>query len=200
MFNTVRVSPCLCSGDEASRLEGGGRRRRWGGGLQLEVSEWTLPGPSVGDVTDEGVGASCQPPFVCEDETARRVRATCKTATNLRAAALPAVLNTLREAHRCSFSSNSTRSLWRRINTKKRIKNASNGSLLWLCCITFTWKWAQTGLNQISAAAFENTLFESSFIKKSPPPTTHQNMRQKGNKSETQKRRLIYLRKYPKDR
>lgn len=41
----------------------------WGWGeemdeIQLEVSEWTLPGPSVGDVTDEGVGASCQPPFV----------------------------------------------------------------------------------------------------------------------------------------
>lgn len=34
------------------------------GYIQLEVSEWTLPGPSVGDVTDEGVGASCQPPFV----------------------------------------------------------------------------------------------------------------------------------------
>lgn len=33
----------------------------WGG--QLEVSEWTLPGPSVGDVTDEGVVASCQPPL-----------------------------------------------------------------------------------------------------------------------------------------
>lgn len=30
---------------------------------QLEVSEWTLPGPSVGEVTEEGVGASCQPPF-----------------------------------------------------------------------------------------------------------------------------------------
>lgn len=42
-----------------------------GGGLQLEVSEWTLPGPSVGDVTDEGVGASCQPPFVCGDERGR---------------------------------------------------------------------------------------------------------------------------------
>lgn len=40
---------------------------RYGDGdIQLEVSEWTLPGPSVGDVTDEGVGASCQPPFVCE--------------------------------------------------------------------------------------------------------------------------------------
>lgn len=51
----------------------GGRREE---GLQLEVSEWTLPGPSVGDVTDEGVGASCQPPFVCGDETARRVRVT----------------------------------------------------------------------------------------------------------------------------
>lgn len=82
------------------------RRRDWkgedeevgGGGLQLEVSEWTLPGPSVGDVTDEGVGASCQPPFVCEDETVRRVRATPKTGTNVRAAAPPVVLNTLREA------------------------------------------------------------------------------------------------------
>lgn len=39
------------------------------GYIQLEVSEWTLPGPSVGDVTDEGVGASCQPPFVCKDTT-----------------------------------------------------------------------------------------------------------------------------------
>lgn len=47
-----------------------------GGALQLEVSEWTLPGPSVGDVTDEGVGASCQPPFVCKGETARRLRVT----------------------------------------------------------------------------------------------------------------------------
>lgn len=47
---------------------GGVRRGDGGEGLQLEVSEWTLPGPSVGDVTDEGVGASCQPPFVCGDE------------------------------------------------------------------------------------------------------------------------------------
>lgn len=39
--------------------------RRRDGYIQLEVSEWTLPGPSVGDVTDEGVGASCHPPFVC---------------------------------------------------------------------------------------------------------------------------------------
>lgn len=53
--NTVdsKISPCFL----------------WGWGeemdeIQLEVSEWTLPGPSVGDVTDEGVGASCQPPFV----------------------------------------------------------------------------------------------------------------------------------------
>lgn len=73
-----------------------------GGGLQLEVSEWTLPGPSVGDVTDEGVGASCQPPFVCEDETARGQSDTCgrnvvQTGTKLRAAAPPVVLNTLRE-------------------------------------------------------------------------------------------------------
>lgn len=42
--------------------------RRRDGYIQLEVSEWTLPGPSVGDVTDEGVGASCQPPFVCVDK------------------------------------------------------------------------------------------------------------------------------------
>lgn len=36
---------------------------------QLEVSEWTLPGPSVGEVTEEGVGASCQPPFTfCEEK------------------------------------------------------------------------------------------------------------------------------------
>ena len=40
------------------------------GYIQLDVSEWTLPGPSVGDVTDEGVGASCQPPFVCGGKTA----------------------------------------------------------------------------------------------------------------------------------
>lgn len=100
----MRVSPCLCSGDEASRLEGGGRGGGGRGGLQLEVSEWTLPGPSVGDVTDEGVGASCQPPFVCEDETVRRVRATPKTGTNVRAAAPPVVLNTLREAQRGSVS------------------------------------------------------------------------------------------------
>lgn len=33
------------------------------GGNQLEVSEWTLPGPSVGEVTEEGVVGSCQPPF-----------------------------------------------------------------------------------------------------------------------------------------
>lgn len=46
----------------------GGRRSEEGGGVedQLEVSEWTLPGPSVGEVTDEGVGASCQPPFAWE--------------------------------------------------------------------------------------------------------------------------------------
>lgn len=33
---------------------------------QLEVSEWTLPGPSVGEVTDEGVAASCHPPLACK--------------------------------------------------------------------------------------------------------------------------------------
>lgn len=32
---------------------------------QLDVSEWTLPGPSVGEVTDEGVVASCHPPLAC---------------------------------------------------------------------------------------------------------------------------------------
>lgn len=47
----------------------GCRGRRSGGvGDQLEVSEWTLPGPSVGEVTDEGVGASCQPPFAWEEK------------------------------------------------------------------------------------------------------------------------------------
>lgn len=52
------------------QLEGGRGLRGGGGGGgsqrkedQLEVSEWTLPGPSVGEVTDEGVGASGQPPF-----------------------------------------------------------------------------------------------------------------------------------------
>lgn len=50
---------------------GGGRRGSRGRRSdavedQLEVSEWTLPGPSVGEVTDEGVGASCQPPFAWE--------------------------------------------------------------------------------------------------------------------------------------
>lgn len=30
---------------------------------QLEVSECTLPGPSVGEVTEEGVTASCHPPL-----------------------------------------------------------------------------------------------------------------------------------------
>lgn len=38
---------------------------------QLDVSEWTLPGPSVGEVTDEGVGASCQPPFAWEQRGER---------------------------------------------------------------------------------------------------------------------------------
>lgn len=43
------------------------RAVRMDGADQLEVSEWTLPGPSVGEVTEEGVGASCQPPFTfCE--------------------------------------------------------------------------------------------------------------------------------------
>lgn len=36
-------------------------------GDQLEVSEWTLPGPSVGEVIEEGVGASCQPPFALNE-------------------------------------------------------------------------------------------------------------------------------------
>lgn len=45
------------------RKTGSRGRRSRGVGDQLEVSEWTLPGPSVGEVTDEGVGASCQPPF-----------------------------------------------------------------------------------------------------------------------------------------
>lgn len=53
-----------CSGD------GGGGGWRWRD--QLEVSEWTLPGPSVGEVTDEGVVASCQPPFAWEKRRARR--------------------------------------------------------------------------------------------------------------------------------
>lgn len=35
---------------------------------QLEVSEWTLPGPSVGEVTEEGVVGSCQPPFAWRRE------------------------------------------------------------------------------------------------------------------------------------
>lgn len=30
---------------------------------QLEVSEWTLFAPSIGDVTEDGVTASCQPPL-----------------------------------------------------------------------------------------------------------------------------------------
>lgn len=42
------------------------------GADQLEVSEWTLPGPSVGEVTEEGVGASCQPPFAFHEEKAKR--------------------------------------------------------------------------------------------------------------------------------
>lgn len=41
------------------------------GADQLEVSEWTLPGPSVGEVTEEGVGASCQPPFAFHEEKAK---------------------------------------------------------------------------------------------------------------------------------
>lgn len=47
------------------------RTEEWRRGVedQLEVSEWTLPGPSVGEVTDEGVGASCQPPFAWEKNT-----------------------------------------------------------------------------------------------------------------------------------
>lgn len=36
-------------------------------GDQLEVSECTLPGPSVGEVTDEGVVASCQPPLAWKE-------------------------------------------------------------------------------------------------------------------------------------
>lgn len=31
--------------------------------VQLEVSEWTLFAPSIGDVTEDGVTASCQPPL-----------------------------------------------------------------------------------------------------------------------------------------
>lgn len=30
---------------------------------QFEVSECTLPGPSVGDITEDGVVASCHPPL-----------------------------------------------------------------------------------------------------------------------------------------
>lgn len=98
LFNTVKVSSCLCSGDEASRRGGGG------GGLQLEVSEWTLPGPSVGDVTDEGVGASCQPPFVCEGETGRRVRAFGWKIEQIGPKRAFAILNTLRKAQVCSLT------------------------------------------------------------------------------------------------
>lgn len=50
------------------------RAVRMDGADQLEVSEWTLPGPSVGEVTEEGVGASCQPPFVfCEEKTKDKI-------------------------------------------------------------------------------------------------------------------------------
>lgn len=60
-LNTVNsnISPGLCLCLEVRRRDGY---------IQLEVSEWTLPGPSVGDVTDEGVGASCHPPFVCVEK------------------------------------------------------------------------------------------------------------------------------------
>ena len=50
---------------EAPSLGSAGTRVRGG---QLEVSEWTLPGPSVGDVTEEGVVASCQPPLAWKEE------------------------------------------------------------------------------------------------------------------------------------
>lgn len=53
------------------RKTGSRGRRSRGVGDQLEVSEWTLPGPSVGEVTDEGVGASCQPPFAWEEKKGR---------------------------------------------------------------------------------------------------------------------------------
>lgn len=86
---TPTVSHCVTSSPkrgsgfkfwEIWRGEGGrSRGRRWEDGQgamgvedQLEVSEWTLPGPSVGEVTDEGVGASCQPPFAWEGNIRKR--------------------------------------------------------------------------------------------------------------------------------
>lgn len=33
---------------------------------QFEVSECTLPGPSVGDITEDGVVASCHPPLALD--------------------------------------------------------------------------------------------------------------------------------------
>lgn len=40
---------------------------------QFEVSECTLPGPSVGDITEDGVVASCHPPLAW-DTNGERLR------------------------------------------------------------------------------------------------------------------------------
>lgn len=44
-------SPCPALGEDALIAD------------QFEVSECTLPGPSVGDITEDGVVASCHPPL-----------------------------------------------------------------------------------------------------------------------------------------
>lgn len=44
-------SPCPAWGEDALIAD------------QFEVSECTLPGPSVGDITEDGVVASCHPPL-----------------------------------------------------------------------------------------------------------------------------------------
>ena len=49
-------SPCPARGEDALIAD------------QFEVSECTLPGPSVGDITEDGVVASCHPPLAWNTE------------------------------------------------------------------------------------------------------------------------------------
>lgn len=59
LVSHFRESPCPLWGEDALGVD------------QFEVSECTLPGPSVGDITEDGVVASCHPPLAWHTNRSR---------------------------------------------------------------------------------------------------------------------------------